>query len=329
MWYISFHGGSPGVNNIQVYHDSGEPHSSPDLLPSGGSNPQLSELRAFLIVGELLYVVNGYKDYSQVLIYVSDGNGGYTFKEIFASRDSMEAIFHPYDLTFDSEGNCFVSSQDSNVVSGLTGANTPMAVAPYLLDNYVPSANFMAGTRVGSSIGKLPKNPTPFPPNVPLAQGLAVKYTDSSDSKIANSVRGVLYYNDYLFVSDEPANSVKIYDIQSGELYGQIKGSNLISPVQLLLNEGILYIGSSGNDSVVTYDLNNGTPNSTVVPTTFIDGLVKHISGMSFGPQGNFYAAERKAQKIKMFPPDGSGDGQTFIKDLPDNPEFIMYVGKS
>jgi len=329
MWYISFHGGSPGINNIQVYHDNGKPHSSPNLLPTGGTNPALSELRGFQIVGDLLYVVNGYKDYSQVIIYEANDDGSYRFKEIFASRASIEAIFHPYDLAFDYDGNCYLSSQDSNVVTGLSGTQSPMAIAPYLLNNYAPSANFMSGTRVASAIGKLPKFNPPYPPNVPQPQGLSVKYTDSTNTRIANSVRGVLCYDEYIFVSDEPANSVKIYSLKSGELYGQIKGSNLSSPVQLLLNDGILYIGSSGNDSVVTYDLNNGVPTKIVTPSTFIDGLVKHISGMSFGPDGNFYAAERKAQKIKMFPPDGKGDGQTIIKDLPDNPEFIMYVPKS
>ncbi len=329
MWYVSFHGGSPGINNIQVYHDSGKQHSNPDLLPTGSPNPVLSELRAFCVVGDLLYVVNGYKEYSQILTYLSDGNGGYTFSHVFASKTTLGAIFHPYDLTFDDEQNCYISSQDTNVVTGLKAANIPMEVAPYLKNNYKPSDNFLLGTRVASSIGNLPNNPTPYPPNVAPPQGLGVNFTDSSDSKIAHSVRGVLYYNNYLFVSDEPDNSVKIYNIHSGELYAQIKGSHLSAPVQLLMKDNILYIGSSGNDSVVTYDLGGGIPNGIVAPTTFIDGHVKHISGMDFGPDGNFYAAERKAGKIKMFPPDGSGKGETFIEGLPDNPEFIKYIPKS
>jgi hypothetical protein len=328
MWYISFHGGSDGVNNIQVYHNSGKPHSSPNILPVGGTNPELSELRAFYRVGELLYVVNGYKNYSQVLVYLSDGDGGYTFKEVFASKDKVEGIFHPYDLTFDTTGNCFVSSQDTNVVTGLKGVNDPMPIASYLEHKYPSTGNFLLGTQVASSVGALPDNPTPSPQDVPTPQGLDVNYTDDSDTKIAHSVRGVMCFNDYLFVADEPANEVKIYALATGELYGQIKGDNLVSPVQLLINDETLYIGSSGNDSVVTCDLRNGVSKGSVAPTTFIDGKVKHISGMAFDDDGNFYAAERKAQKIKMFPADGSGDGETVIDDLPDNPEFIMYVPK-
>ncbi len=90
----------------------------------------------------------------------------------------------------------------------------------------------------------------------------------------------------------------------------------------------MLYIGSSGNDRVVCYDLSQGAPAGTVQPRTFIHGKVKHVSGMAFDAAGNFYAAERKARRIRRFGPDGSGDGVEFIGGLPDEPEFILYVAK-
>ncbi len=331
MWYISFHGGSGGVNNIHVYHDNGHKHSHPHLLPTKGSNPALQELRGFDLVSGLLYVVDAYKKYSQILVYEAGGDGGYSFKEVFASKDTVNSILHPYDLTFDPQGHCFVSSQDNNVVTGLEQANSPLPVASYLQQQYPSPAEFLAGTIVASSIGALPGVPTPAPPDVSKPQGLGVRFTDHTNSRVANSVRGVLFYDGYLYVADEPANAVKLYDGSTGELYGQITGDNLSSPVQLLLNAstGILYISSSGNDSVVSYDLSKGAPSGIVAPTTFIAGKVKSISGMAFDADGNFYAAERKAKKIKKFPPDGSGGGKDFITDLPDNPEFILYVPKS
>ena len=330
MWYISFHGGSGSINNILVYHDSGDEHSQPDLLPTGGSNPALQELRGFALVGNSLYVLNAYKKYSQILIYGSGGNGGYNFTEVFASKDRTNSILHPYDLTFDTQGNCYVSSQDTNVVTGLDEAGSPLAVAPYLQQQYPPPTEFLAGTIVASSVGALPGVRSPAPPNVSAPQGLEVSFTDSTDTEVANSVRGVLFYNGYLYVADEPANEVKVYDSNTGALYGQIAGDNLSAPVQLLLNEatGVLYIGSSGNDSVVSYDISEKAPSGIVTPTTFIDGEVKHVSGMGFDADGYFFAAERKAQKIKKFPPDGSGSGKDFITNLPDDPEFILYVPK-
>jgi hypothetical protein len=329
MWYISFHGGSSGVNNILVYHNSGHQHSHPDLLPAGGSNPALQELRGFCIVDDSLYVVNAYKKYSQILVYEAGADGGYSFKEVFASKDTINSILHPYDLTFDPQGHCYVSSQDNNVVTGLKGSDSTLEIASYLLQQYPPPDKFLAGTIVASSVGALPGVPTPAPPDISEPQGLTVKFTGDKDKRVANSVRGVLFYNGYLYVADEPANAVKVYG-STGKLNGQIAGDNLSSPVQLLLaaTTSVLYISSSGNDSVVSYDLSKGVPAGIVTPTTFIDGKVKAISGMAFDADGHFYAAERKAKQITKFPPDGSGSGKQFITDLPDNPEFILYVPK-
>lgn len=70
-------------------------------------------------------------------------------------------------------------------------------------------------------------------------------------------------------------------------------------------------------------------PTRKVAPKTFVDGAVKHVSGMAFDDEGQLYAAVRLAKKIKKFPADGSGKGKDFITDLPDNPEFILYVPKA
>jgi len=328
MWYISFHGGASGKNNIHVYDDSGQKSSEPKLLPTGDPSPKLRELRGFALTDGLLYVVNAYLKYSQILVYEPDANGQYQFKEVFASRDTVNSILHPYDLTFDTQGNCYVTNQDTNVVTGLQGPNRPLPVAAYLKQNYPPSPAFLAGTMVASSNGKLPNISTP-PPNVPKPQGLKVIFSTSTPKKVAHSARGLLFHSGYLYVADEPANAVKVYNGASGELKGQIQGKNLRAPVQLLVNANFLYISSSGNDSVVSFDLAQGAPSGTVAPITFIDGKVKSISGLAFDSEGNFYAAERKTKKIRRFPQHGSGTGEDFIKSLPDEPEFILYVQNS
>ena len=330
MWYISFGGGTGGVNNILVYHDSGHPHSKPNLLPTGKGDPPLQELRGFVIAGSLLYVVNAYHKYSQILVYEADRNGDYRFKKIFASKDEVHSLAHPYGLTFDRQGNCYVSSQDTNVVIGLHGTGCAHEVAAFLQQQYPPPAKFLPGTVVASSIGALPGTQSPPPPNVLVPHGLAVSFTDPPQTRVAHSVRGVLFHNGYLYVADEPANAVKVYAVETGECRGQIAGHNLCAPDQLLLDAttGVLYIGSSENDHVVCYDLAQGTPSGTVPPRPFIHGGVKHVSGMAFDPDGYFYVAERKAKRIKKLPPNGSGSGMDFISGLPDEPEFILYVPK-
>ena len=326
MWYISFHGSKKKINNIHVYDDSGKPHSKLKLLQKGKSSPKLKELRAIQIVEDVLYVVNGYKKYSQVLTYTANKKGNYKFTEVIASRKNIDGIFHPYDVTFDKNGNCYVSNQDSNVVIGLKGPNQPMHVASFLKQNYSQSANFFDGTIVASFVGKLPKIKHSPPPNVPLPQGLAVSLTtENGKEKVAHSVRGILYHNDFLFVSDEPANTVKVYAMPSGQLHAYIKGDNLLAPVQLLEHKNVLYIGSSGNGSVVTVDLPTEFPSGKIAPTTFIDNEIPSISGMAFDGDGNFYAAERKDNSILKFPANG-GSKEVFISGLKDNPEFILYV---
>src|SRR5262249_39773182 len=234
-----------------------------------------------------------------------------------------------FDLTFDTAGHCYVSSQDSNVVTALyASSGKPLPVASYLQQQHPAPAVFLAGTFVASATGNLPGVPQPAPPDVATPQGLEVSYTDSTNSRVANSVRGVVFYKSYLYVADEVGNAVKVYDGHTGELYGQILGDNLSKPVHLLLNKGVLYIGSTGNDSVVTCDLSKGAPSGTVAPATFIDGKVKHVSGLAFDDDGYFYAAERKAKKIERFKPNGKSAGD-FITNLPDEPEFILYIPKS
>ena len=229
--------------------------------------------------------------------------------------DTVDSILHPYDLTFGSAGNCYVSSQDTNLVTGLQGPNNPLPVASWLQDNY-PSPRYVPPRNHRRLVNRCTAGSalTTPPPNVAMPPGLDVSFTDNTDTKVAHSVRGVLAYGDYLFVADEPANAVKIYDRVTGEYRGTISGGDLDAPVQLLLNAGtdVLYISSSGNDSVVSVDLSAGVPSGSVSPTTFIDGQVKHISGMGFGKDGNFYAAERKAKKIKKFPPDGKRERNGF-----------------
>jgi hypothetical protein len=334
MWYISFAGGDGGVNNILVYHDSGRPHARPELLPTGTGDPPLREVRGFAVAGRLLYVVNAHESLSQILVYERDEEGGdrsgYRFQKILASMAEVPSLVHPYDLTFDEQGNLYVSSQDTNVVTGLRVTGGALEVSGHLRELYPPPHTFLVGTRVASSLGLLPGIQAPHPPDVGVPHGLAVGFEDHTRKRVAHSVRGVVCHAGHLYVADEPGDAVKVYDVETGKFCGQIAGDDLCAPVQLLVDAGAggLYIGSSGNDRVVCYDLAQGAPAGIVAPRTFIHGKVKHVSGMACDAEGNFYAAERKKKRIMKFGPDGSGDGVEFIGGLPDEPEFILHVAK-
>ena len=56
-----------------------------------------------------------------------------------------------------------------------------------------------------------------------------------------------------------------------------------------------------------------------------IDGKLDTLSGVAVGPDGDLYAAERKKQRVRRFSSKGKHKG-TFINNLPDMPEFLVYV---
>jgi hypothetical protein len=124
---------------IYVYHDNGQLHSLPELLPTGGSNSALLELLSFCFTGNNynnLYVLNGYKKYNLVRLYqLNESNAAYAFMKVFTSDPAINSIFHPYDLTFYSNDHIFVSSQDRNVVTGLNSNGIPLSVKSFLMQS--------------------------------------------------------------------------------------------------------------------------------------------------------------------------------------------------
>ena len=325
MWLVTFHGRATcSINNVVAYDDHGKELGP--ALKVDSSSPALQELRGLALVGTSLYVVNGYKHCSQVLVYASHGGSTYRYDSVYASTE-LTAMLHPYDLTFDASGNCYVSNQDTNVVVGLSGPNAPLPSPPSLPDGVLP------GTIVASSIGAL-SDVSPAPPDVPEPLGLGVKCIDKSGAKVActtkdarvkHSVRGVVAYDGLLCVADEAADAVKVYDLGTGALKGQIAGGELESPVQLLLQGSTLYIG--GGSAVTSYDLSHPFPPGSVTPDTYKKGLTE-VSGIAFDSGGTFYAAERSAKTILKFSHKHSA-GEPFITGLCDEPEFILYVPDS
>ena len=352
MWYITFHGGQDdgsdgqggagagqasksGVNKVHAYDDDGQLITK-DVLPASIPNVTLDELRGigFGAAG-YLYVVNSYSGDSQILYFTgaADSHGTHDFLGVFvmreatggldcsaAARGCVESIVHPFAFTFDGSGNCYVSSQDTNVATLLPASGTPQ-IAPYLAQTY-PNNQFLPGTFVASSNGALPKVPQ-AQPDVSPPQGLEVAF-DKSNTKVVNSVRDVLFNQGSLYVADEPGNAVKIYDGTSGELTGEISDSSLLAaPVHLLLAGDDLYIGSTGTPAggspgVVRYSLTDGTY------APFIT-RVDSPSGMGIGADGNFYVALRKGRCVAKYSMNGVLLG-CLVCDLPDDPEFLLYV---
>src|SRR5271167_756840 len=120
MLLVTLHGGKPQTdpkkNNVHAYDKDGKSISSSVLGDSG--EILLDELRGIYPVGKYLYVVNANDKQNSVLCY-KGSDTQYKFVGTFVSKQTCEGIEHPFDVAFDGAGHCYVSSQDTNIVTRL------------------------------------------------------------------------------------------------------------------------------------------------------------------------------------------------------------------
>jgi hypothetical protein len=295
MLFVSFHGGKPDKNphknNIHAYDKDGAKLTSTVLQQSGEIT--LDELRGIYLVDGLLYVVNANKNENSVLCY-SGNNTDYKFVGKLVSR-----------------ADCFVSSQDTNVVTRLKVSNagkngSPAPVAPSL-----PSTGtFLPGTFVASSVSL-------DPPTTPMAlpQGLAYS-APVGDKK--HSVRGIEWAGEVLYVADQPSHRIKVYG-KNGELFGQ--SNEVESPTHLVARKGTLFV--SGGDQIMSATLPKKPGNLELAPVKWLK--VKNSSGMAFTPTGKLYVASRTEKRIYKF--DAQFKPVEFdTGPLPDDPEFLLHL---
>jgi hypothetical protein len=314
MLFVTFHGGQPEKdphkNNIQAYDKDGNKITSSVLDETEGVT--LNELRGIYLGGKYLYVANANKTQNSLLCYEGSGTK-YRFVSRFASKQTCNGILHPFDVAFDGLDYCYLSSQDTNVVTrlivsddGKIGRPAPVAAA------LPPSGKFLAGTFVASSNGNLSN-----PATTPVASPAGLAYSDVEAKK--HSVRGLAWANGRLYVADQPAGTVKMYDI-TGKYLGQSNKLEAGSPVHLVVHNGSLYV--SGGDHVYMAMLPSSPDKFTLEPIDKVK--VKNSSGMAFGNSGNFYVASRTERTVLKF--DSDFEPVKFHCGLPDDPEFLLHV---
>jgi NHL repeat len=323
VWWISYRGESGhGVDNIGVFEDDGAPRKIHPLLldPSPNAYP-LHIARGFALVDDDLYIANAWRKDSHIARYHRHGDT-FRFEEVLVKTEQVAAMVHPFDVELGDDGRIYVSCQDTNTVVALVPkSRKPASVAAHLRKNY-PNGKFLPGTLVASSQGSLPEYGERTPLDVPAPLGLKVVL--DKRGKPRHSVRGIVVHRKHLFVADEAADAVKVFNVQSGELMARIAGRALKAPVHLLLHGETLYIGASGSGSILALDLTS-TPKGDLEARVVIDGKLDAPSGFAVGPDGDLYVAERKKQQVKRFSSKGKKKG-TFLDNLPDMPEFLIYV---
>jgi len=324
MWWISYRGeGKTGVENIGVFEDDGTPRKKhPLLLDPSPDAPALHIARGFALVGNDLYIANAWRKDSHIARYRRRGDT-FHFAGLWVTTKQVAAMVHPFDVELGDDGRLYVSCQDTNTVLAiLPKGRKPAPVAEHLLTTY-PDGNFLPGTLVASSQGRLPEVGERAPPDVPAPQGLEVVL--DVHGKPRHSVRGIVEHRGYLYVADEAGDVVKIFALKSGRLAAWIKGKKLAKPVHLILHGNTLYIGSAGTGSILAYDIPKAAPRGKLKARTVIDSRLKAPSGFAIGPDGDLYVAERFDQRVRRFSIEGKKKG-TFIDGLPDMPEFLVHI---
>ncbi len=336
MFFVTFH---QTISNVYAYDDDGNllNPNNPNVLDEDGD-----ELRGIYLESGTgyLYVVDGGKKESKVYCY-QGSETSYKKLSNFITPTDANSIDHPFALAFDGQGNCYVSNQNTNVVAAFLVASNGQsasagAVASYLTALY-PSGTFLQATLVASSKSDLPKaTQTKNVQKVAKELGGLSVEIDTKSNKVQNSVRDVALYdltdnNDtvpLLFVADEPAGLVRLYDPHTGQL---LRSSNpLNSPVHLLINNGTIYVGAG--DQVLSSPVPNPyDPNAPVwvfTPVEFSPALPagKSVSGMAFDSQGNFHVAIRTKNLVMKYDSTFSNGVNWVSTPMPDNPEFLLYI---
>lgn len=330
-FYVSFSGESSApINNVYALSPSGEIVST-EVLDTSQSYRELRGM-AFDAAGRL-YVSQAYKGSSAILQFAaSAGQGSYTrsFLASYATPPASSGLRHPYQPVFGPDGNLYVSSQDTNVVTAFFGPESPqagqaMANSSFLQTQY-PSGTFNPGTFVPAWTAD--SGAPAFTP-VPVDQGGLTFATSGSTS---HSVRGLAFDTaGHLFVADEGNNRVAVFDTASGTYLGSItqsKNHSIQEPVALwfALSAGLLYIGSPGNQRIFTYPVANVAAGNYEANSLIQDSQrLDKVSGITVDPAGNLYTCSRETSEIYQWSATGTLIG-TFAQGFTDTPEQIVPV---
>lgn len=324
MWWISYRGeGKAGLDNIGVFEDDGTPRKRhPLLLDPSTAAHTLHIARGFALVGDDLYIANAWRKDSHIARYRRHRDT-FRFAEVVVATRHVSAMVHPFDVELGDDGRLYVSCQDTNtVIALLPKTRKPAPVATHLRKAF-PDGNFLPGTLVASSRGKLPEISGRAPRDVPSPQGLQVVL--DVHGKPRHSVRGIIVHRKHLYVADEAGDAVKIFEVKSGRLVARIKGRKLTKPVHLILHGDTLYIGAAGSGSILAFDIPEKAPHGKLKAHVIIDGQLRAPSGFAIGPDGDLYVGERFNQRVQRFSKKGKKK-KTFIDGLPDMPEFLVHV---
>jgi DNA-binding beta-propeller fold protein YncE len=352
-FYVSFSGESATpIKNVYALSPKGETLSKAVLDPAKAPYQELRGM-SFGPDGNL-YVAQAYKKASVILKFSgtpSKGSSTLKYMGEFVTPSASAGLSHPYQPVFSADGDLFVSSQDTNVVTAFYGPKSPSS------GKAMPNSKFLAKRYAGGTF-----NPGTFAPahtaklgapsftSVATDQGaltfktLPSDSTDSADKSRTggtHSVRGLAFDKaGNLYVADEGNDRVAIFDTD-GKLVGIITGSKnhfLSAPVALCFDGSkTLYIGSPGNKSLFAYEV-SGVKKRDFEAQVFVSDAkeLEKLSGVAVDSDGAIYTGQREIKKQsndqrqldgkKIYKWSSKGTPSPFAAPFDDSPEQIVAI---
>ncbi len=312
-WYVAFSGESTQpINTIYKLSTTGSV-----LGEVFSSSLGFHELRNMSFgPDQKLYVTNSNKKDSRVIVFGKVNPDGITRDYLgdYVTPKTSSGLVHPYYLTFDSTGDLYISVQDTDVVLGVYGpdsryAGTVKPLSAFLQEKY-PKGKFAAGTFVPAYTAKIKPETS-----------VSAKKGGLTGNK-TQSVRAFAFGpQNTLYVADEGNNRVSVFDSETGYLLKTISNKHTLHPDQLFYHavDNLLFIACPGAHRIIFYNAKTGKLK------TFINDAdrLKHVSGIAFGADNNFYAADREKKVIYQYDSDGKFQ-KIFAGPFTDSPEGIM-----
>jgi len=299
---ITFSGeeGKPGVtdpiNNVYGITADGTP--VPDLLNPTGVT--VSELRGMAISGGYLYVANSHKSDTKILRYgCTDTSGPFPYADTYATPDTTPGLMHPYQPVFDGEGNLFVTSQDTYVVTKFDAKESAAPTSPWLVQN-IPEIDFYEGT---------------WAPGAEPSEGPAPPDTVKSSDGGLKAPRGIATSPtlNRFYVADNTDNSVKSYSLSKGTFHGKVLELDSGCPVGLAFDaeSGLLFVTAETSNSVHAVYVNgcdSQCNQSKIIEAQEDNGAtLDHPSGIAVVPGDGtrrLYVASRIGKQINWYDVD-------------------------
>jgi DNA-binding beta-propeller fold protein YncE len=345
--YVTFSGesGKPGVtepiNNVYGIAADGSYQNTKDLLDASGV--ALDELRGMALSpdGTRLFIANANKRHNQILVFgpLIDSPGATTYVSTFASPETADAtgLLHPYQPALDDEGNLYVSSQDTFVVTSFasSGSDAPTgsvrATPSWWTENYADS-NLYPGTWAPADEASEAATPPPTPAPIKSSVGGLKGPRGIAVSSLMNR----------LYVADSPDKSVKSYELTTGKYLGKVVEFETGEPVGLAFDEpdGRLFVTAEKSDDVHVVDVgspaspcDSGCPEAKIIDSSEGDAVLDAPSGIVVvsdfsSDTATIYVASRLGLRINKYAYDFTAGAltasETFAKDFTDTPEQLI-----